>query len=425
MENIKEKNYGFLEPVVKEKDYLFGDAQLPFDELQKDGDWTDYLPTEESQFSNEKLFETNTCTIFGTNNCLETLERRKYGGNPDYSDRELAIASGMDWRQGGADPNVIIETARTKGLTGQEVLPNFDDSVKTTDDFFKPKPLPQTIIDKAKSWLDIFQVGHDWVAKGNLVSTGVLREALKHSPLGVAVFSWANDGTYYFRPDGEKDGHWVLLYKVNDNGTFEIFDSYAPYKKTLRSDFRFYWVKRFSIDKKITETEKIGFLEQIRNALASFVQFLTNFIKKNPVSQPEVEVEKSPVVQENPPVVVVDPIEPKKPPEPATTPNPTYLWDTKENIKTSIKKIAVEMGIDPELACRVAQCESALNPNAKGINTNKTIDRGLYQFSNYWYKNVSDECAFNPECATRVFCKVVKNGRLKDWNSSKSCWNVV
>ncbi len=135
--------------------------------------------------------------------------------------------------------------------------------------------------------------------------------------------------------------------------------------------------------------------------------------------------EKPPVVQENPPVVVVDPIEPKKPPEPATTPNPTYLWDTKENIKASIKKIAIEMGIDPELACRVAQCESALNPNAKGINTNKTIDRGLYQFSNYWYKNVSDECAFNPECATRVFCKVVKNGRLKDWNSSKSCWNVV
>jgi hypothetical protein len=93
-----------------------------------------------------------------------------------------------------------------------------------------------------------------------------------------------------------------------------------------------------------------------------------------------------------------------------------------ETIEEMIRRIAAEEGVDPDLAVRVALCESGLDPKAKHLNPDGTIDRGLYQWNDYWHPEVSDADAYDPEKATRLFCKAVREGHLNWWNSSRSCW---
>lgn len=105
----------------------------------------------------------------------------------------------------------------------------------------------------------------------------------------------------------------------------------------------------------------------------------------------------------------------------------TYKWDTIESVKESIQIIAMEEGVDPELAVRVAQCESGCNPNAKNTKGNypkESIDRGLYMWNNFYHQEITDDMAYNPAIATRLFCEAVRNGHLSWWNSSKRCWVV-
>ena len=50
MANIKEKiRKGFIEPVITEDNYVLGAKQIPEEVLQSDGQWLDFLPTEERQ----------------------------------------------------------------------------------------------------------------------------------------------------------------------------------------------------------------------------------------------------------------------------------------------------------------------------------------------------------------------------------------
>ena len=96
-----------------------------------------------------------------------------------------------------------------------------------------------------------------------------------------------------------------------------------------------------------------------------------------------------------------------------------------EEIKKRIREIAKEEGVDPDLAVKVAECESGFNLTAQGLNRTGSVDRGLYQWNDYWHPEISDICAFNMECSTRAFCRAVKDGHLSWWNASKSCWQAA
>lgn len=108
----------------------------------------------------------------------------------------------------------------------------------------------------------------------------------------------------------------------------------------------------------------------------------------------------------------------------AQTSQPTVTDNAKKTIEQIIRNIATEECVDVELAVRVAKCESSLNPNARNVNKTGSIDRGLYQWNNLYHPEISDEIAYNPELATRAFCKAVKSGNLSWWDASKKCWNV-
>ena len=90
--------------------------------------------------------------------------------------------------------------------------------------------------------------------------------------------------------------------------------------------------------------------------------------------------------------------------------------------ETLIRKVAKEELVDPDLAVRVAKCESSLDEKAKHINTDGSVDRGLYQINNKYHPEVLDEEAYNPILATKFFCKAFKEGHLDWWNATKKCW---
>lgn len=95
---------------------------------------------------------------------------------------------------------------------------------------------------------------------------------------------------------------------------------------------------------------------------------------------------------------------------------------TEESIEKIIRQIAKEEKVDPDLAIRVAECESGLNPTARNYNSPDSVDRGLFQINSKYHPHVSDIEADNPEFATRFFCKAFKEGNLCWWNATKSCW---
>jgi hypothetical protein len=92
-------------------------------------------------------------------------------------------------------------------------------------------------------------------------------------------------------------------------------------------------------------------------------------------------------------------------------------------IEAIIKMVCKEEMVDPDLAIRVAKCESNLDPRARNINSPTSIDRGLYQINNFYHPSVTDEQADDPIFATRFFCKAFKNGHLDWWKASKKCWD--
>lgn len=88
-----------------------------------------------------------------------------------------------------------------------------------------------------------------------------------------------------------------------------------------------------------------------------------------------------------------------------------------------IRKIAQEQGVDPELAVRVAKCESSLNDKAINTNSEGSRDRGLFQINDKYHPEISDAEAFNPILATEFFCKAFKAGNLSWWSATKTCWD--
>jgi len=96
--------------------------------------------------------------------------------------------------------------------------------------------------------------------------------------------------------------------------------------------------------------------------------------------------------------------------------------EEKKNKGQIIREIAGLFEVDPDLAVRVAKCESSLDMNALRVNQSGSRDRGLFQINDKYHPDVTDEQAFDPEFSARFFCQSVKAGHLDWWNSSKSCW---
>ena len=121
------------------------------------------------------------------------------------------------------------------------------------------------------------------------------------------------------------------------------------------------------------------------------------------------------------PKVEPNPLEPSPVPEP--TPQPKYKWDTKENVRHSIRVICDEEGLsvaEKNLICAVIQAESGFDTKAVNVNSNGTKDLGLIQANTYWYIEkmnllTEDQALNDPEFCVRLMIKRYREGFLSNW----------
>lgn len=279
---IAEIDNGWVEPVIKDEDYIFGSSPIPDEIMRADGQWEPFLPSEEVQ---AKEFETDGCTVFGATNQIETYEQEKFGGNPNYSDRAGYIMANI--KPPGADPQVIYEVVRKQGLLNESDLP-WSQDIKTLEQYASPKPLPQRLLDMAFEWLQKRIFKHEWLPRGadGYVPDEVIKEALKRSPIAVSVYAWAFDGQKYLRLGS--DTHWTNLTGTYENGDWKCFDSYPPYQKRLDKNFGFRYAKRIWIGEGLAPEQRVSIIQRL---IELYKQLLT-FVNPEPFPFPN---EVSPV----------------------------------------------------------------------------------------------------------------------------------
>ena len=260
------KQFGFLPPEVKQEDYRFGGVTKLKGEVLTDGHWRMYLPKSELQARN---FDTNGCTSFGTLNCLEILWKRLQGNERNFSERFSAVLS-ENTREGN-DPNKVAEAARKKGLLDDDKLP-FSLDIDSWEKWASPNPMTQDLLDEAHKFIDLNDIGHEWVN----ANPNAMMDALKFSPLGVSVVAWyERNGKFYF-PPGLPHTHWVCLFDYSFGDYWEVFDSYDKTIKRLEWNVPFVYVKRYALGKSI----RLSILEQIVATLVKLVPILAFLVKK-------------------------------------------------------------------------------------------------------------------------------------------------
>jgi hypothetical protein len=253
MNNEKEsvlQNSGLIDAPPLEEDYIAGaTSQLGFNRVKEDADWRDLRQPGERQKASR--IETMSCVSFSENNVAEIhFERQRRAGEIpastmrelealgyvvdgrlNLSDRFLAWASGTT-KQGNY-MNKVAQTLREVGAVPEADWPFIN---APWDEFYKEPP--QWVKDKAKKFLEFFQVSYEWVSVSvNPQSKAYIRIHLKQAPLQVALATcspWDSEVGFCGRAG---TNHAVTLLHLDENGVATIFDSYDPYTKVLSADY--------------------------------------------------------------------------------------------------------------------------------------------------------------------------------------------
>ena len=196
------RNSGVLVAPPDPKDYVSGDLShggrlsgIQYREVNPTGDWTQYLPTDERQSG--KFFDTMACVSFSALNVIETqinyflatdqlsftiktqlalLGYIDQNGKFNGSDRFLAKASGTT--TAGNYLNVVAETVRTQGIAPEKDW-TWDLDTFTWELFYAG--IPTSVSQKAKQFLNLFDVGYEWVYDRNVLNH------LKQAPMQLEI----------------------------------------------------------------------------------------------------------------------------------------------------------------------------------------------------------------------------------------------
>ena len=242
-------NRGFIPDEIKPEDFIFGGHQLSEDILQLSGQWDEFLPVKELQ--NKNSLETMNCVCYGTLNCLETLYKRLFNSEDNFSDRYIGVLSETTHR--GNSPQRVIQCIRHNGLIDEELLP-FDRDIRTWAEYYAP--ITDKLIEKGKEWLKEYKVGHEWLGNSN---PETLKHALMFSPLGVSVCFRERNEKGHFIKSNMPDNHWVMLYGTDKDGNYKIFDHYNDVFKIVNRNYKFDFIKRYSLGEKVKAYLKLLF----------------------------------------------------------------------------------------------------------------------------------------------------------------------
>ena len=240
---------------VKEKDYIMGLSPLSKKVLMPNGHgWKNFRPVGETQSKNG--IDPSSCPAGGTLNCIESLGLMQYknlGFQSDLSERYLSIAMGMSG-YGGWPWDAAEKIRQSVGSIPEVYLP-FDKTIDSLKKYFSPNPLSYPLFKVGVHWNKIYDFGYEWVfhAEQNLSliqKQGLMKEALKYSPLGVAGYAWSlhSDNKYY------NDGpaiHWFVVDDFKDTEYWDAYDTYPPYGKELDWNYGPAYCIRYSLTRKL------------------------------------------------------------------------------------------------------------------------------------------------------------------------------
>lgn len=120
------------------RDTDFTAGTIPFEERNPSGDWRNYLPTEEHQYSDNT--DTMACVSFSLDNDIE-IQKQFEGREVNYADRFLAKMSGTThdgnwlWK--------VADTVRQYGLVTEDLWPA--PPHYTWDSYYAPIPQEREI----------------------------------------------------------------------------------------------------------------------------------------------------------------------------------------------------------------------------------------------------------------------------------------
>lgn len=97
-----------------------------------------------------------------------------------------------------------------------------------------------------------------------------------------------------------------------------------------------------------------------------------------------------------------------------------FVEKPNEPTENIIKRIADEEEVSWLMVVRIIDCESRWDKYFKEKMKDGSYDRGLFAFNTNHYKQVTDDEAFNPEIATRIFIQEYKAGNLNNWLCARS-----
>ena len=90
----------------------------------------------------------------------------------------------------------------------------------------------------------------------------------------------------------------------------------------------------------------------------------------------------------------------------------------RQGVEGQIRQIAEECNFKwTDYLVRLAKCESGLNPKALGDGMFKS--RGIFQISKFYHPNISDECAYDVECATKFTIEKINAGQQGLWTCDR------
>ena len=243
MKIIDIKQYGFVPSVISSDQYVLGGGQLPKIVLKEDGNYDDYLPQYEPQFNEN--YDSSGCTVFGTQNAIETILKFLTGAEYNFSERYNYILAGI--RPPGADPHYVAEIIRKYGVIEDYWLP----FTSSFDEFLKPDPMTLDLLAKGQAFP--FEIFHEWVwtsPQTREQRMEKIKECLRYGLLCGSVTAWVyDDETETFIDNGIPNTHWCVLYGWNDKG-WKIFDSYNQSRKILSYDHNIQMAERYYLKKK-------------------------------------------------------------------------------------------------------------------------------------------------------------------------------
>jgi transglycosylase-like protein with SLT domain len=102
----------------------------------------------------------------------------------------------------------------------------------------------------------------------------------------------------------------------------------------------------------------------------------------------------------------------------ASSIKPLVMRTTAQEVKSYVRRQAVEYGVDPFLALWIVKHESSFNPRAKGDGD---ASRGLWQISRIYHPEVSDKAAFSVTSSTDWSLQRIREGKVNEWSAYRNC----